>query len=314
MIKQFKNAIIYLFTPPKDFDEDVLIAALEYQSFEPRKPSEGKSYGFDMAAPGISDSQVYSTFSDAYLIRLHIEEAILPSAAVKKAVQEKIERIEEREGRRVFRKERQQLTEETRISMLPRAISRDKYVPALVMPKDGLIVVATSSPSMADSLISHLRSGLGALKIGLKVELPSTKQAPSRSMSNWLVDPASAPHWFAIGSDVDLFDPLENQSKIRIKGQELGQSEIKAHVTGGMLVESLNLVWDRRFDFTLKSDLSIKRLSLTSDYMDYINNQAFESEDLEDSKAVFDADYEMFVLDLMSFVPDLFDSFGGKEG
>ncbi|WP_027855558.1 recombination-associated protein RdgC, partial [Marinobacterium litorale] len=100
----FKNAVFYRFQPDADFSDQVLQEALDGKPFQTRSRHEHKRIGWDSPAPGLIDSRVF-TSSGAHAISLHIEEAILPAAAVRKALSEKIAQIESTESRKVFKKE-----------------------------------------------------------------------------------------------------------------------------------------------------------------------------------------------------------------
>lgn len=297
----FKNAIWYKFSPPENFSGERLLDALEQKPFVPCRGAEAKSQGFISPASGLIEAPLF-TSNGFHLISLLQEEKILPASVIKDAVNDKVAEIESNEDRKVFRKEQQQLKEEITLSLLPRAFSRRRVTRALIAPAQQLIVVETSSYNRADELLNLLREALGSLQ----VTLPTTKQAPNRVMTDWVLDQRALPDSFVLGGETEMKDPLESGMQIRFKGHELSQSEVQAHLQGGLLVDRVALTWQEQLEFMLHSDLSIKRLKLTEQYQEQHNDEA-----PEDQLQALDTDLAHLGLELCALIPALSDAFGG---
>ncbi len=299
----FRNALWYRFSPQSDFSESRLIDALSASPFIPCRGAQAKSLGFSSPASSLIEEPVF-TSNGFHLIALQSEEKILPSSVINDEVREKVEQLEAEQDRKVYRKEQQQLKEEIKLTLLPRAFSRRRLIRALIAPHKNLIIVDTSSANKADELLNQLRESLGSLS----VELVNTSNAPSRIMSQWVTDQTPLPTNFRLGGEAEMRDPLESSSQIKIKGQELTQPDVQAHVNGGMLIERLALRWSEQLEFVLHADLSLKRIKLTEEYQESLTDTSSE-----DQLAELDADLTRLGLELTALIPDIIDAFGGEN-
>ena len=93
------------------------------------------------------------------------ESKILPAAAVKEAVIAKVELIEQAEGRKLAKKEKDAIKDEVIQDMLPRAFTKPSATRALIMPELQLILVDSSSYVKAEELLALLRKVLGSLPV-----------------------------------------------------------------------------------------------------------------------------------------------------
>ncbi|WP_408014659.1 recombination-associated protein RdgC, partial [Sansalvadorimonas verongulae] len=96
--------------------------ALKEQPFRPTGKTQLVSAGFVPPCPG--SRQLVHTTSHHLLLCMQKEERLLPSFVVNDAVREKVEQIEVDQGRKVFRKEKDQIKDEITLDLLPRAFTR----------------------------------------------------------------------------------------------------------------------------------------------------------------------------------------------
>lgn len=299
----FKNVIFYRFEPDNTFNEATLNEALAKQQYTPCGKHELKRSGWHSPAAALSDELVL-TSNGFSLISLMTEERILPASVVNDSVQEKVDQIENSESRKVSRKERTQLKEEIIFELLPQAFTRRKPLQALIMPRDGWILVNASSASKAEELLSALRDSLGSLR----VRLAETQQTPAVVMSAWLTETANTPSGVVLGEECELNDAnSEEKGSIKVKGQFLQSPEIKAHIEGGMQVTRLAIEWDEQIELVLHDDLSLHRLKLTDQYAEQLDDQSPEEE-----FAALDADIAQLGLEYSRLLPKLLSFFGGE--
>jgi len=295
----FRNLIWYQFSPNENFDEASLIDALAATPFTPCRGAEAKSSGFGAPA-GVIEEPVF-TSQGFHLVALHSEEKILPASVLKDAVADKVSEIEAAESRKVFRREQQQLKDELTLTLLPRAFTRKRVTRALIAPQQGWIFVDASSHNRAEELMSALREALGTLK----AVLVSTKHSPSRLMTDWVLDAQPVAQNFQLGEDAELVDPLNSGSQIKLKGQVLNQSDVQAHLQGGLMVDRLALNFDEQLEFVLHADLSIKRLRPTETAAERMET------DQDDPLAALDTEVAHLGLELNKLIPAVVDAFGG---
>jgi len=295
----FRNLIWYQFKAPDNFTEGRLSEALSAAPFTPCRGAEAKTSGFGAPA-GVVEEPIF-TSQGFHLIALHTEEKILPASVLKQAVADRVAEIEAAESRKVFRREQQQLKDELTLTLLPRAFTRRRVTRALIAPGQGWILVDASSHNRAEELMSALREALGSLK----AVLLNTKHSPSRLMTDWVLDAQPVAANFQLGEDAELVDPLNSGSHIKLKGQVLNQSDVQAHLQGGLMVDRLALTFDEQLEFVLHADLSIKRLRPTE-----MAAERMES-DQDDPLAALDTEVAHLGLELTRLLPALVEAFGG---
>ena len=298
----FRNAIWYRFTPNDQFNEQALIDALSSRPFEPCRGAEPRSVGWGEVAPGVINQPVLTSHS-FHLIAFREEEKILPSSVVKDQLDEKIEKIEAHESRKVYRKEKVQLKDDITLTLLPQAFTRRKTTRALIAPHQKLLIVEGSSFKRAEELLSTLREDLGSLS----VKLTSTSVPVNRVFSDWLLESRNLPSQLELGSATELSDPLETSSQIKIKGQNLTDKEIQAHLNGGMLSERLALIWRDQLEFTLLSDLTLRSIRMTDQYQEQQTDR-----DASDEALALDADLALLGIEFTRLIPELLEAFGGE--
>ncbi|MGB0665165.1 MAG: recombination-associated protein RdgC [Pontibacterium sp.] len=298
----FKNVIAYQLTEAFKADAEALEQALQAQVFTPCSHQQQTSQGWVSASNGLADALVHPV-QGFMMVAAKTEDKILPSSVVKQLVDEKVEKIELDEGRKVYKKERDQLKDETIIDLLPRAFSKYNTTHALIAPAQGWIFVHASSHNKAESLLNLLRESLKSLP----VRLPETNHSPSALMSQWVEKPEDLPQGFTVLDEAEMRDNLVEGGVIRIKGQALHNEEYIAHLEAGKRVVKLAVEWQEQLQFVLNEDLSIKRIKLTEQYQE---NLAHEEQ--EEALAQFDADLVQMGLEYSRLLPALLTALGGS--
>lgn len=298
----FKNVRIYRFTKPFAHTVEALEEKLTEQAFQPCGKHDQEKYGW-VSPLGRHGKMLTHTVGGYTMICAQKQEKILPSCVVNDAIHERIEEIEHKQDRKVFRKERQQLKEDVTLELLPKAFTRDNTTYAYISPKENLLVIDASSATKAEELLSYLRGTIESLP----VILPSTKNVPSSTMTEWLLH-QTASHDFEIDQECELYNPSEDGNVVRCKGQDLASDEIQGHLSAGKQVKKLGLLWKGALSCIIEDDLTIKRLK----FQDMILEKAAEA-DAESAAEQFDQDFAVMTLELSRFFNALFGAFGGLQ-
>lgn len=296
----FKNCITYHFQPPKGFTAEQLNQALAAHPFTPCGSQELSRSGW--SAPAMCIEGMVLDSHGILLIALEQEDRILPPAAVRQQLEEKVATIEAEQSRKVYRKERLQLKDEVIFNMLPRSFTKSRVTHAIICPARGLIHVDAASHKRAEDLLNRLREALGSLV----VKLPQTKQPVDKVMTDWLQG-STMPNQLVLEDQCELRDPMTESGKISIKGQDLLSEEITAHLIGGYVVKRLALEWCEAYRFVLHEDLSLHRLQLVDEYRDSIDAEA-----PEDQQAALDEQVWRWGTQLSQITKELFQAFGGN--
>ena len=298
----FKNLRIYRFTQPFQMTAEALADSLSQQAFVPCSKQGEFSYGWIPPLLDKGDDFVHVA-NGCIMVCAKKQDKLLPASVIKEELEERVAEISEREGRSIGRKQRNDLKDEIRFDLLPRAFVRSSLHFAYIAPAQGWLVVNASTDKQAEEFLEALRTAIGSLPI-----LPMTaKSNTTQVMTEW-VKAAQPPAGFEFGSECELRDPLEKTSTIRCKHQDLGATEIISHVQSGMEVAKLALTWNGGIDCVVDDKLNIKRLG----FADEIQEQA-EELDAQDAAAQFDIEFSIMTVELAAFINATVSAFGGVD-
>lgn len=299
----FRNARVFRFTKPFNISAEELEEKLSGDAFKPCGPQEITRQGW-VPPLGKHGEQLVHSANGYHLIALRKEEKILPGPVIKEAVEEKAEMIEVEQGRKVRRKEKDEIKEQVTLEMLPQAFSRNRRSFAYLAPEDGVLVVDAGSAKQAEDLASTLRKSLGSLP----VRPPVVEQAPAFTFTGWLNETIDLPGVIALGDECELKDPSEDGGVVRCKGLDLKADEIRNHLDAGMQVTKLAVTWDDNVSFVLDEELGIRRLKFGETLQDQLDDV-----DTDDAVAKFDAAFTLMTLELSKLVPGLLEALGGED-
>ncbi|NWN92152.1 recombination-associated protein RdgC [Marinobacter adhaerens] len=299
----FRNARVFRFTKPFNISAEELEEKLSGDAFKPCGPQEITRQGW-VPPLGKHGEQLVHSANGYHLIALRKEEKILPGPVIKEAVEEKAEMIEVEQGRKVRRKEKDEIKEQVTLEMLPQAFSRNRRSFAYLAPEDGVLVVDAGSAKQAEDLASTLRKSLGSLP----VRPPVVEQAPAFTFTGWLNETIDLPGVIALGDECELKDPSEDGGVVRCKGLDLKADEIRNHLDAGMQVTKLAVTWDDNVSFVLDEELGIRRLKFGETLQDQLDDV-----DTDDAVAKFDAAFTLMTLELSKLIPGLLEALGGED-
>jgi recombination associated protein RdgC len=297
----FKNLRAYRLTQPFGLSPEQLGAQLQERAFQPCAKSQPLSLGWTSPLGEASPELVHAA-GGRLLLRLKREEKLLPAAVVREQLEEKVDAIEEREGRKVYRKERLTLKDEIVQECLPRAFTRSSAVHAYIDTRANWIFVDAGSAARAEELLNLLRECVG----NFPVVLPQVNDAPAATMTGWLAH-RTLPDDFSLGAECELREPGDEGGVVRCRGVDLLSEEVETHLNAGKQVARLSLVWDERVSLVLAEDLCLRRLKFADELMK-------ENEDIAeaDEAARLDADFALMSDALTGLQERVMALFGGE--
>ncbi|HIP52889.1 MAG TPA: recombination-associated protein RdgC [Chromatiales bacterium] len=298
----FRNLQLYRLTKPFEQSAEALHDALQEGAFRHCGALEYNTMGWYPPLGG-EDAPLVHAANGCLMLCARREERILPSAVIKEAVDERVEKIRADEGRDPGRRERREMRDDIEQELLPKAFTRSNRLYAYIDPRKHWLVVDASSAKRAEELITLLRETLGTLPVRpLKVE-----HAPADLFTRWVHGDLDS-GLFQLGDECEMRSPLEGGAIVRCRHQELASEEIRTHLDAGKQVVKLALEWNERISFLLDEELAIKRLR----FPDLMLEEAAES-GAEDEAARFDAEFALMTLELDRFLTSLVETFGGIE-
>ncbi|MFZ2451826.1 MAG: recombination-associated protein RdgC [Methylobacter sp.] len=298
----FKNLSIFRLTEAFTLSPEELEQKLAALSFRPCGPHEESSFGWTSPI-GKNGQQLVHSSNGFMMLCGKKEERVLPSSVLNEMVQEKILDTEEKQGRKLSKKERTAVKDELIFELLPKAFTFSRRSYAYIDPKGGWIIADAASSKSAEDLLSLLRKALGSLP----AVPPNTLNKPIATMTQWL-NTQQTPDDLTIEDECELRSPEEAGATIRCKRHDLALPEIKNHLDTGKEVIKLAVNWADRLAFIVDEHLAIKRLR----FLDLVQDQVAEIETDSDAEK-FDADFSIMSLELSHFLPRLMELFGGEQ-
>ena len=195
---------------------------------------------------------------------------MLPAAVLAEEVEERVEQIETKEGRKVSRREKADIKDEAHFELLPRAFTRSRRTVVVMDLRDHRVWVDSAAEKRAEQVVAALRTALGTLP----VTRPDAGTPPAQEMSTWLAEPARLPNGFECGDRCVLESDDDTKSSVRVTAMDLQRDEVRAHLGAGMQVVRLNLAVDDALEFDLADNLDLKRLrplDLVQDDLDAVD-------------------------------------------
>ena len=295
----FKSLQIFKFI--ENFTESVesMATQLEAQRFLPCRTVDMSTQGF-VAPNGDKEGPLVYAANGFLMFCLQREDKIVPATVVKQMLDEKVAEIEAAQGRKVRKREKENLKEDIMHQLVMRAFSKISKTYAYIDTIDGYLVVNASNHAKAEEFSVALRGVLGSLKI----EVPKV-QSVTTLMTHWLKS-NEYPAEFTVNDQCILSDPKDKGS-IRCQRQNLFAEDIQNLIHEGRMVSELSLSWSEQVSFGLKEDFSIKSIK----FLELVQDQARDVA-AETTAARFDADFSIMAGTLRNLIRGLFEAFGAK--
>lgn len=293
-----KQASFYVI--PGNIDFDTLATALSTRPFQHCNGLDWYAEGWVPPA-GHVDGPVFTSRGTG-LVALKREDKVLPAATIREHLDAKVAEIEDKDLRKVGRKEKQALKEQVTDDLLPRAFTRSGWTMAYIDNRRGYLVVDTATASKSEALVSKLREALPPFPAAL----PRTQIAPHAAMTAWLAE-GEAPPGFDLDAECELKDASENGAIIRAKRHDLTADEIRQHIATGKQCTRLGLIYRERIRFVLTDQLQLRSVQ----FLDVLQEEAAQAGD--DRGALFEAACILMVEEFGELLDELVEALGGLE-
>lgn len=294
----FKALTLYRLPRHAQPDPARLEEQLAALPFKPCGPTEALSLGF-VPPRGKPNGPLVEWVNGHALIKLQVEQRLLPGSVVRERVDELAEKIEHESGRKPGAKRRRELKDEALLDLLPLAFTRQTALRVWIAPQLELLALDTTTTSRADAALTMLTKAVA----GLAPQPLMTAESPAACMRAWLLD-GVAPAGFGIGRDAELRSADVQNASVRYTRHALDGADVQQHLTEGKQVKKLALNWKDRLDFVFTDALQLMRLK--------VDDGVFEQDGLQDSEQdPFDADMLLATSELSELLPALFEGLGG---
>lgn len=294
----FKNLIIYRTALHQGFDIEALAATLLACRFTPCGATQPISVGW-VPPRGLANAPMIESVGGHHLIKLMVEQKVVPGSVIKRRTDEIAKKIEDDTGRKPGKKQTKEIKEQALLDLLPMAFTKQSSVQIWLAPTLGLLMMDASSQGKADEIVAQVVTVID----GLEVRPLQTESSPAAMMAHWLVS-GEPPSNFTVDRELELKSTDEMKSSVRYGRHALDIEEIRQHITGGKAPTKLALTWNGRVSFVLSDTLVLKKLAFLEG--------VFEGMASVDKDEAFDADLAILTGELSQLIPDLVGAMGGE--
>ena len=295
----FRNLVVYRLPAGWSTDADDFEKNLQQH---PLKPCGG----FDMESRGFTSPQDDGAFlcrhQRQWLMSLGVEQKLLPRSIVRQQAKDRAEKIAQRQGHPVGRKQLRDITDKVASELLPRALARRRTTWGWLDGASGWLAVDAAADAGAEQFLEALR-GAGEKIPSVRLE---AQRSPAAAMADWLVK-GDAPGAFGIDQDLELRSPDATKATVRYARHNLDGREIRDHLKAGKTVVRLGLTWNDRISFVLTEHLQFRRLA----FLDVLRRESDEA--VEDEGERFEADFALMTGELSKLLADMVKALGGSK-
>jgi recombination associated protein RdgC len=296
----FKNIRVFQFEAPIKYEPDLFSKSLSALAFKPCPKSLPISYGF---VPPIDEEDAELAFGQNpfMLIRLRIEEKVLPPAVVREQLSLEINQLENKAGRRIYKDEKERLKDEVYQTLLSSAFTKSSYINGYIDTQKNWLIVDCASNKKTATFVSLLNKCIDNQAYG-----PDVTSIP-RVMTQWLLN-NNYPSTFAFADACLLKELDDNGSVVRVKNEDLLCDKIQSFLKDGSVVTQLALEWSDQMRFTLKEDFSLSSVK----FLEAVKELARDG--MSETKAErLSADFIIMAKTIQQFLNDLLPSFAENK-
>lgn len=293
----FKNLTVFRIGADWSATIDQIEAGLEKARFIECGATQPTSAGW-VPPRGKAEAGLVESVSGQWLMRLMVEQKVLPGPVVKRRTEEIAAHIELTTGRKPGRKQTKEIKEQATLELLPMAFTKRGAMNVWLSPDSRFLVVDTASQGRADEVVTLLVKSLE----GLSVQALHTQESPAAVMADWLLtgEPAAD---FTVDRECELKSTDEMKSVVRYARHPLDTDEVRLHITQGKVPTKLAMTWSGRISFLLTDTMALRKLEFLDGVLD----------DNEKDEDRFDADAAIVTAELRRMLPALIEALGGEH-
>lgn len=269
-----KNLAYYRLTDEIDLGE--LARAAATRPFVPCQGLDWTSTGFVT----VVTDQYLLVAKDKARLTIRTDTKVLPAIIIKEALAAKVQEIEQKENRKVGKREKSTLKEQITDDMLPRAFTKPSYVSVLIDNGAHLIMVDSSSATKVEEALSVIREVMPTLP----ARLVRCERSPSSLMTEWFAAGETG-EAFEMGASCTLRAPGDDGREITVKRADLSDDEIRALTSRGEQCTALSLIWNERIMAKMMDTGHLKGLR----FLDTMQEEASASAEEGDLEALASA-------------------------
>lgn len=275
----FRNLRFYRITSPWPGSEEKLSEALAVNAFSPCGAYSERSAGWEAPAE-FDGAPLCRRLNGADLLQLRTQSRVLPLAAIKEAMVEKVDQYRSRLAQEPPRAELRRLREETREELLPKALLKSERSRACFIHSEALLVIDAGTDSKAEWFIDQLRTCFGQFNC-----TPLTfNREPAELLKRIFL--GETPLGFTLGHECRMQDLSNSKAIATWREFELADPAIRKHVIDGMKLTHLGIGFDEVLSCVISEHGDITKFR-------FIEGDVADRPDYEDPLDRLDADFAL---------------------
>ena len=233
----FRNVRFYKLDSEWPESEKALSKILEKAGFEPCGPLTERSSGWVPVDKNAGNS-LARRVNGADLLKLRSQSRVLPPAVINEELENRIEEFRNRMREEPSPREKRRLKAETRDELMPKALLKSDRIWGYVDLKEKIIGIDAAQDSAAERFLRRLQTPFDGLKIRpLQFKEPVDKLLTAIFLGG-------APGNFSVGRECRMRDAADAGSIVRWTDFDLSDRTIRDHVTNGMHLMQLAIIYD----------------------------------------------------------------------
>jgi len=293
----FRNLRFYQITSPWPKSEEKLSEVLSENIFSPCGAFAERTAGWEAPA-NYDGAPLCRRLNGADLLQLRTQSRVLPVAAIKEAMEGRIEEFRSRMAQEPPRSELRRMREETKDELLPKALLKSERNRACFIHSESLLAIDVGTDTKAEWFIDQLRTCFGEFKcVPLTFNNPPEQVLKRIFMGEDLLG-------FSLGRECRMQDLSDSKSIVTWREIELSDQSIRRHVVDGMRLTHLGVGFGEVLSCVVSEDGIISKLK-------FLEGDAVDTPDYEDPLAKLDADFVLLTGTVQRLVEDLKKLLGG---
>ena len=294
MLRSFRAYRVHGDWPESEMD---LASALQKSAFTPCNAFSERSFGFEPPVE-TADDLLARRLSGADLMQLRFQSRVLPVAAVKESLTERVREFSRRTLREPSRNERRELREEVYGELLPKALLRSERIRGFYLGELSMLIVGTPTATISERYLDSLREALGSLQV-----TPLAFKKPTQTFLHDVFFGKSK-RQFQLGRECRMKDPSEKGANVSWMDMDLADTDVRKHVSSGLVLDRLGLNFDGIAQLVLDQDLVVRKLRFSG-------LEALDEIEDEDPLLRHDAEFTIEVGMVSNLIVALKQSLGG---
>lgn len=293
----FRNLRFYRITSAWPESEELLSEALAAKVFTPCGAFAERSAGWESPA-NPDDGVLCRRLNGADLLQLRTQSRVLPPAAIKEAMEERIAEYRARMEQEPPRAELRRIKEQTHDELLPKALVKSERTRACFIHSESLLAIDVATVAKAEWFLDQLRFCFTQFRCA-----PLTFNASAGDLLTKIFL-GESPLGFSLGRECRMQDLMDHKSIVTWRDFELSDQSIRNHVIEGMKLTHLGVGFDEVLSTVLSEDGVFSKLR-------FIEGDAVDTMDGEDPQARLDADFVLLSGTIRRLIDDLKKLLGG---